>query len=143
MALDETKLHEFVGKMVGDMGGAMTAALMLIGDKLGLYKELAGGKLTSAELAKATGTTERYVREWLAAQAAALGGVRERLVREDVLLADLLRTHGGQRRPVHPLRQLGGRPDNEGFAPRHLGLRVELGLEVVAALQTSSGVLKC
>ena len=71
MALDETKLHEFVGKMVGDMGGAMTAALMLIGDKLGLYKKLAAGKLTSAELAKATGTTERYVREWLAAQAAA------------------------------------------------------------------------
>src|SRR5262249_11536517 len=57
--------------MVGDMGGAMTAALMLIGDKLGLYKELAAGKLTSAELAKKTGTTERYVREWLAAQAAA------------------------------------------------------------------------
>jgi 2-polyprenyl-3-methyl-5-hydroxy-6-metoxy-1,4-benzoquinol methylase len=71
MALDETKLHEFVGKMVGDMGGAMTAALMLIGDKLGLYKELAASKLTSAELAKKTGTTERYVREWLAAQAAA------------------------------------------------------------------------
>jgi 2-polyprenyl-3-methyl-5-hydroxy-6-metoxy-1,4-benzoquinol methylase len=71
MALDEGRLHEFVGKMVGDMGGAMTAALMLVGDKLGLYKELAADKLTSAELAKKTGTTERYVREWLAAQAAA------------------------------------------------------------------------
>jgi 2-polyprenyl-3-methyl-5-hydroxy-6-metoxy-1,4-benzoquinol methylase len=70
MALDEAKLHEFVGKMVGEMGGAMTAALMLIGDKLGLYKELASGRLTSAELAKKTGTSERYVREWLAAQAA-------------------------------------------------------------------------
>ena len=71
MAVDETKLNEFVGKMVGDMGAAMTAALMIIGDKLGLYKELAANKLTSAELAKSTGTTERYVREWLAAQAAA------------------------------------------------------------------------
>src|ERR1700690_2834369 len=70
MALDEAKLHEFVGKMVGDMGGAMTAALMLIGDKLGLYNELAAGKQSSAELAQKTGTTERYVREWLAAQAA-------------------------------------------------------------------------
>jgi SAM-dependent methyltransferase len=71
MPLDEAKLNEFVGKMVGDMGAAMTAALMLIGDKLGLYKELAKGPLTSAELARRTGTAERYVREWLAAQAAA------------------------------------------------------------------------
>jgi SAM-dependent methyltransferase len=71
MALDETKLHDFVGKMVCDMGAAMTGALMIIGDKLGLYKELATGQLTSTELAQRTGTTERYVREWLAAQAAA------------------------------------------------------------------------
>jgi SAM-dependent methyltransferase len=71
MALDEAKLNEFVGKMVGDMGAAMTAALMIIGDKLGLYKELANGPVSSGELAKRTGTTERYVREWLAAQAAA------------------------------------------------------------------------
>src|SRR5208337_3782342 len=71
MSLDEAKLNEFVGKMVGDMGAAMTAALMIIGDKLGLYKALASGPLGSAELAKRTGTTERYVREWLAAQAAA------------------------------------------------------------------------
>jgi SAM-dependent methyltransferase len=71
MALDEAKLNEFVGKMVGDMGAAMGAALMVLGDRLGLYKELATGKLGSAELARRTGTTERYVREWLAAQAAA------------------------------------------------------------------------
>jgi SAM-dependent methyltransferase len=71
MALDEAKLNEFVGKMVGDMGAAMGAALMVLGDRLGLYKELATGKLNSAELARRTGTTERYVREWLAAQAAA------------------------------------------------------------------------
>src|SRR2546426_717710 len=71
MAIDEGKLHEFVGKAVGDLGAAMSAALVVIGDKLGLYKAMAGaGPLASAELAKRTGCVERYVREWLAAQAA-------------------------------------------------------------------------
>jgi SAM-dependent methyltransferase len=70
--LDETKLNEFLGKVVGDVGGAMSAALVVIGDKLGLWKALAraGEPLTSAELAKRTETTERYVREWLNAMAA-------------------------------------------------------------------------
>ena len=69
--LNEAKLHEFVMKAVGEMGAAMNTALILIGDKLGLYKAMAGaGAMTSAELAKKTGTAERYVREWLAAQAA-------------------------------------------------------------------------
>jgi SAM-dependent methyltransferase len=71
MVLDEAKLNEFVGKMVGDMGAAMTAVLMIIGDKLGLYKALAEQPLSAPELAQRTGTAERYVREWLAAQAAA------------------------------------------------------------------------
>jgi SAM-dependent methyltransferase len=71
MAVDEVKLHEFVGKMIGDMGGAISGALMLVGDKLGLYKELATGPQTSVELAERTGTAERYVREWLSANAAA------------------------------------------------------------------------
>ena len=58
-------------KAVGEMGAAMNAALIVIGDKLGLYKAMAGaGRITSAELAAKTDTTERYVREWLAAQAA-------------------------------------------------------------------------
>ena len=70
-AVDESKLHAFMGKMVGDMGAALSGALVLIGDKLGLYKALAdGGAATPDELARRTGTTERYVREWLAAQAA-------------------------------------------------------------------------
>jgi SAM-dependent methyltransferase len=69
--LDQAKLHEFVMRAVGEMGAAMNAALIVIGDKLGLYKAMAGaGPMTSAELAKKSGTTERYVREWLAAQAA-------------------------------------------------------------------------
>ena len=70
-AINEAKLHEFVMKAVGEMGAAMNAALIIVGDKLGLYKAMAGaGPLSPAELAKKTGTTERYVREWLSAQAA-------------------------------------------------------------------------
>ena len=72
MALDEAKIHEFVGKAMGDLGAALTASLVVIGDKLGLYRAMAGaGPLTSVELAERTGTNERCVREWLAAQAAA------------------------------------------------------------------------
>jgi len=71
MDVNPDKLNAFMGKMVGDIGTAMNASLMLIGDKLGLYKALAAkGPMSSSELAKATGTSERYVREWLAAQAA-------------------------------------------------------------------------
>jgi SAM-dependent methyltransferase len=72
MPLDENKLQQFMGKMVGDMGAAMGAALVYVGDRLGLYKAMAGaGPVSSEELARRTGTNERYVREWLAAQAAA------------------------------------------------------------------------
>src|SRR5579863_3725125 len=68
---DESKLNAFMEKAVGDMGAAMHAALIVIGDKLGLYKAMAGaGGLTSAELAEKTNTSERYVREWLNANAA-------------------------------------------------------------------------
>src|SRR5215469_10956282 len=70
-AIDETRLNEFMMKAVGDVGAAMHAALVVLGDKLGLYKAMAAaGAVTSAELAEKTGTAERYVREWLAAQAA-------------------------------------------------------------------------
>jgi ubiquinone/menaquinone biosynthesis C-methylase UbiE len=68
---NEAKLHDFVMKAVGEMGAAMNAALIVIGDKLGLYKAMAdAGPMSSAELATKTHTDERYVREWLAAQAA-------------------------------------------------------------------------
>jgi SAM-dependent methyltransferase len=71
MEVNTDKLNSFMGKMVGDFGTALNASLMLIGDKLGLYKALAAkGPMNAAELAQATGTSERYVREWLAAQAA-------------------------------------------------------------------------
>jgi SAM-dependent methyltransferase len=72
MPVDQAKLDAFMGKMLGDMGAAASAALVLIGDKLGLFKALAeAGPVTPAALAQKTKTTERYVREWLAAQAAA------------------------------------------------------------------------
>jgi len=71
MAIDNDKLQEFLGKAIVDFGATFSAALVRIGDKLGLYKALAkGGPQSSAELAKNTGTTERYVREWLSNQAA-------------------------------------------------------------------------
>ena len=69
--VNETKLHEFMMKAVGEMGAAMNAALILVGDKLGIYKAMAGaGLMTSEEIAVKTKTHERYVREWLAAQSA-------------------------------------------------------------------------
>jgi len=70
MAVDETKLNEFLGKAVGDLGAAMSAPLILIGDRLGLYRELAKGAVSPEELAERTGTNERYVREWLGNQGA-------------------------------------------------------------------------
>ncbi|MCA6105687.1 class I SAM-dependent methyltransferase [Bradyrhizobium cenepequi] len=71
MEVDNDRLNSFMGKMIGDVGAAMNASLILLGDRLGLYKALAEkGPMSSAELAKATGTAERYVREWLSAQAA-------------------------------------------------------------------------
>jgi 2-polyprenyl-3-methyl-5-hydroxy-6-metoxy-1,4-benzoquinol methylase len=71
MSIDQVKLNELLGKVVGDVGAAMSAALVVIGDKLGLYKAMAkAGPLTAAELAKRTETATRYISEWLNAQAA-------------------------------------------------------------------------
>jgi SAM-dependent methyltransferase len=69
--VDEAKLMEFLGRIVVDAGATLAAALVVIGDKLGLYRALAeAGPLHPGALAERTGTTERYVREWLSAQAA-------------------------------------------------------------------------
>jgi 2-polyprenyl-3-methyl-5-hydroxy-6-metoxy-1,4-benzoquinol methylase len=71
MSLDQEKLNEMLHRGVNDFGATFHAACVAIGDKLGLYKGLAaGGPQTPAELANRTGTTERYVREWLSSQAA-------------------------------------------------------------------------
>jgi SAM-dependent methyltransferase len=64
------KLNAFIGQFVGDLGAAVHAGMVVIGEKLGLYKALASGPMTSAELAFKTKTDERYLREWLSSQAA-------------------------------------------------------------------------
>ena len=69
--IDMNKLNAFVGQAVGDLGAALHAALIVIGDRLGLYRAMADSQpVTSTELAQKTGTSERYIREWLNANAA-------------------------------------------------------------------------
>src|SRR5262249_10459462 len=71
-AIDQAAAEAFAGKVLGDLAGVTNTALTRIGDRLGLFKSLAGeGAATSEELAERTGTNERYVREWLAALASA------------------------------------------------------------------------
>jgi hypothetical protein len=69
--INEDKMHEFLGKVVGDFGASLSTSLAYVGQKLGLYKAIAAaGSVTPAELAQKTQTNERYVREWLVNQAA-------------------------------------------------------------------------
>ena len=70
MAIEADKLNAFLGRFVGDLGASVHTGMVVIGEKLGLYKALAEGPVNSAELAAKTGTDERYVREWLGSQAA-------------------------------------------------------------------------
>jgi SAM-dependent methyltransferase len=75
--IDNALLQDFLGKVMSDLGGAYSAVLVYVGEKLGLYKAMAEaqeagvvGSMTSEELASKTGTVERCIREWLANQAA-------------------------------------------------------------------------
>src|SRR5213592_1720142 len=69
--MDESKLQEFMGKLVNDMGGAAMLASVIVGEELGLYRAMADGKaVTAEELATKTGCNPRLLREWLSAQAA-------------------------------------------------------------------------
>ena len=70
MALDESKLNDFMGKFVHDLGAVMHAATVVVGDQLGLYKALAAGPASADDLARRTETDPRYLREWLSCQAA-------------------------------------------------------------------------
>ncbi|TQM17980.1 methyltransferase family protein [Pseudoxanthomonas sp. 3HH-4] len=70
MAIDNDRLNTFLSRAVGDLGAAISATLMLVGDRLGLYRALAVSPATPADLAQRTHTHERYIREWLANQAA-------------------------------------------------------------------------
>ena len=70
-SIDMDKLMGFLFQAAGDIGATLNTALVVMGDRLGLYRAMAGaGPLTPAELAQRTGTAERYIREWLNAQAA-------------------------------------------------------------------------
>ena len=69
--INEAKMNQLIGQMLSDLGGASSVAMVRIGDALGLYKALyAKGAMTARELAEAVGANERYLREWLANQAA-------------------------------------------------------------------------
>jgi SAM-dependent methyltransferase len=68
--IDMDKLNAFIGQFVADLGATVHAGMVVVGEKLGLYKALATGPMTCAELAKKTQTDERYLREWLSSQAA-------------------------------------------------------------------------
>jgi len=70
-APDMDKLMAFLGQVIGELGATVNAGLIVAGDRLGLYRAMAGaGPISSGELAEKTGTAERYIREWLNAQAA-------------------------------------------------------------------------
>ena len=69
-ALNMDKLNALVGQFVNDLGATVHSGMVVIGERLGLYKALASGPMTPAELAAKTQTDERYVREWLSSQAA-------------------------------------------------------------------------
>jgi len=72
MALNQSKLDDLLGRIVGDLAASYGGVMISLGEKLGLYKAMAGaGPLTSAELARRSNCAERYVREWLNSQAAA------------------------------------------------------------------------
>lgn len=69
---DPAKLDAFVGRLIGDVGAAMSSILVVIGDRLGLWRAMADmGPVTARGLAGLTGTSERYISEWLNAQASA------------------------------------------------------------------------
>jgi SAM-dependent methyltransferase len=71
MQFDQQKVEDFMGRMVGEFGAVASAPLIALGDRLGLYKAMSEqGWMTSTEVAERAGLAERYVREWLAAQAA-------------------------------------------------------------------------
>lgn len=73
--INQKDLHEFTERVVADLGGAASAVLVYVGDKLGLYRAMsdAGKPITSQELTAMTKTSERNIREWLANQTVALG----------------------------------------------------------------------
>src|SRR5712664_739805 len=74
--INQDRLMQILGQAVGEIGAALNGALVLLGDRLGLYKAMASaGPMTAKDLARKTSMNERYLQEWLCAQAA--GGILE------------------------------------------------------------------
>jgi 2-polyprenyl-3-methyl-5-hydroxy-6-metoxy-1,4-benzoquinol methylase len=119
-AVDPAKLEAFVGKMLGDLGGAFTAPLVHLGDKLGLYRDLAkNGSATSLELAQRTGLAERYVREWLANQAASGYVAYDPPTRSYALLPEQAMVFADEESPVFPEGAFDGATSVAESLPRH------------------------
>jgi SAM-dependent methyltransferase len=70
MTIDQGKLEELLHRFVTDLGATMAAGSVVVGHRLGLYRSLADGPATAEQLARNTGTDQRYVTEWLCGQAA-------------------------------------------------------------------------
>jgi 2-polyprenyl-3-methyl-5-hydroxy-6-metoxy-1,4-benzoquinol methylase len=70
MAIDETRMMEFMNRFVGDLGATIAAGNVVVGERLGLYSALAAGPMRPHQLAERTGTAPRYIEEWLRGQAA-------------------------------------------------------------------------
>jgi hypothetical protein len=130
-ALDLNKLNAFIGQFVTDLGASVHAGMVVIGEKLGLYKALATGPMSSAELASRTQTDERYLREWLASQAA--GGYityDEHTNRFGLSVEQSLRWQMKTARPICPAHlnwrwvhwpQFRGSPTPSGTVPEWVG----------------------
>lgn len=100
--IDQTKLDAFVGRALGDIAAGYTGVMVSLGAKLGLYKALAGaGPLSAKEVARRSGCAERYVREWLNAQAA--GGYLQYHAASDTyeLLAEQAMVLANEESPVY------------------------------------------
>src|ERR1700750_48390 len=100
--VDENKLHQVIGQMLGDLGGAASISLVRIGDSLGLYRALhARGSMTSGELAEEGGVNERYLREWLSHQAASNYLHYEPVTRKFTLLPEQAMIFAVEESPVY------------------------------------------
>jgi len=103
MAVDRERMHELIGQMVGDMGAAASGALVLLGDRLGLWTALAQGAGVSQAIADRAQLAERYVREWLSAMAASGYVTYEPETEEFALSAEQAMIFGDEDSPLYML----------------------------------------
>ena len=117
MAIDQKKLEEFLGKVVGDVGAAMSAALVIVGDRLGLYKAMASGEpITASELAKKTETVGALHPRM--ARCAGVGRIRRRTTRRSARYSLAARASRGARRREQPRVRPRALPSHAGDVER-------------------------